>query len=408
MRRLPGNTSREVLRSMLLFAKDLVDVEFINCDLPQDIGYMTAMAVFQNLRAAEEAQAMLHGKPNPTGQATMIVELFTHGVNPAALSRRNTIDQPPYSHGGISPSSLSPLSTLDHNAPMNGAAAGNGNSTSLPPPDSGSGLNTLFAAQPNGVNDHPHVSGKSMINQVDEDTGELLRNSVAFAQNDYSGPASAPHLQRRATNPTISLSQLSTLMGTGFVPGSMPMTNSTASSASGISPGIGNMGMGRYNNQQMPRHNYPPANPADQNPPCNTLYVGNLPPDTSEDELKALFSRQRGYKRMVFRCKSNGPICFVEFEDVSLATRALNELYGYQLSNSVKGGIRLSFSKNPLGVRSGQPGSMHQSTPLSPTGPMTGTNGFTGMAASRFSTASGPPPGLAAPPGQAFRPGYFY
>ncbi|KAK9240776.1 hypothetical protein V1525DRAFT_138465 [Lipomyces kononenkoae] len=96
----------------------------------------------------------------------------------------------------------------------------------------------------------------------------------------------------------------------------------------------------------------PPANPADQNPPCNTLYVGNLPMNTSEDELKALFSRQRGYKRLCFRTKMNGPMCFVEFEDVAYATRALTELYGRGLSNSVKGGIRLSFSKNPLGVRS--------------------------------------------------------
>lgn len=96
----------------------------------------------------------------------------------------------------------------------------------------------------------------------------------------------------------------------------------------------------------------PPANPADQNPPCNTLYVGNLPPDTNEEELKELFSSRRGYKRLCFRTKANGPMCFVEFDDVSWATRALEELYGFGLSNSVKGGIRLSFSKNPLGVRS--------------------------------------------------------
>ena len=47
-------------------------------------------------------------------------------------------------------------------------------------------------------------------------------------------------------------------------------------------------------------------------------------------------------------------MCFVEFDDVSFATRALAELYGRQLPRSTvssKGGIRLSFSKNPLGVR---------------------------------------------------------
>lgn len=96
----------------------------------------------------------------------------------------------------------------------------------------------------------------------------------------------------------------------------------------------------------------PPANPADQNPPCNTLYVGNIPPNTVEEELIALFSKQDGYRRLSFKVKNNGPMCFVEFSDVRLATKALSELYGYGLSNSVKGGLRLSFSKNPLGVRS--------------------------------------------------------
>ncbi|KAG2203501.1 hypothetical protein INT47_008228 [Mucor saturninus] len=90
------------------------------------------------------------------------------------------------------------------------------------------------------------------------------------------------------------------------------------------------------------------SNPADQNPPCNTLYVGNLPPNTNEDELKSMFYKCPGYKRLSFRNKSNGPMCFVEFEDAIYAAQALQDLHGNPLSNSVKGGIRLSFSKNPL------------------------------------------------------------
>ncbi|KAI9265474.1 hypothetical protein EDC94DRAFT_640181 [Helicostylum pulchrum] len=90
---------------------------------------------------------------------------------------------------------------------------------------------------------------------------------------------------------------------------------------------------------------------ANQNPPCNTLYVGNLPPSTSEDELRSLFETCEGYKRMCFRNKPQGPMCFVEFEDVVYATQAMNEHQGHLLSNSVKGGIRLSFSKNPLFIK---------------------------------------------------------
>lgn len=92
-----------------------------------------------------------------------------------------------------------------------------------------------------------------------------------------------------------------------------------------------------------------------QHPPCNTLYVENLPADTSEDELKGIFAKQRGYKRLCFRTKDSGPMCFVEFEDTSYATLALHDLYGQPLHNSIEGGIRLSYSKNPLGVRSDQP-----------------------------------------------------
>ncbi|KAG2178570.1 hypothetical protein INT44_001723 [Umbelopsis vinacea] len=131
-------------------------------------------------------------------------------------------------------------------------------------------------------------------------------------------------------------------------PGVQNASNSNSSSTAGTnglpSPGLSSPG---YRGVTM----IPAQNPADQNPPCNTLYVGNLPPNTSEDELKALFSRCVGYKRLSFRNKPNGPMCFVEFEDVACAAQALNDLYGNPLSNSVKGGIRLSYSKNPLGVR---------------------------------------------------------
>jgi hypothetical protein len=66
-------------------------------------------------------------------------------------------------------------------------------------------------------------------------------------------------------------------------------------------------------------HGMPKVNGADQNPPINTLYVGNLPtaptlvyPNQLEDALKALFERCPGYRQLCFRQKSNGPMCFVE------------------------------------------------------------------------------------------------
>ncbi|KAL7420423.1 hypothetical protein Q5752_005394 [Cryptotrichosporon argae] len=100
-------------------------------------------------------------------------------------------------------------------------------------------------------------------------------------------------------------------------------------------------------------------NPADQNPPINTLYIGNLPatqsrdypPNFLEESLRALFNMCPGFKRMSFRQKINGPMCFVEFEDVAFAAQAIHDLYGNTLHGMVKGGIRLSYSKNSLGQR---------------------------------------------------------
>lgn len=61
-------------------------------------------------------------------------------------------------------------------------------------------------------------------------------------------------------------------------------------------------------------------NAADQNPPINTLYVGNLPTNIStpqqikmlEDSLQQLFSRCPGFIKLALRQKNNGPMCFVE------------------------------------------------------------------------------------------------
>lgn len=94
----------------------------------------------------------------------------------------------------------------------------------------------------------------------------------------------------------------------------------------------------------------------DQNPPGNTLFVGNLPGSISnaasaalEESLRQRFQSCAGYRQLSYRVKNNGPMCFVEFDDVQNAARALAEVNGDAMNGAVKnGGLRLSFSKNPL------------------------------------------------------------
>ncbi|MCJ1307969.1 cell cycle RNA binding protein whi3 [Agyrium rufum] len=437
MRRLPIKTSNETLRSMFLFAKDFVGADFVANDYPEDKGYLSAVARFRNPGAAQEARSLLDGKPNTTNEAKMIVEVLeTPPSTSAPAHRRNTLDVTSPRATTSSSSSINSLASQNNRQSsryngtfqaMDGASPpGKGqfgsqslqNSVELDPT---SPFQSFYAStSPIG---HPlerqRLSGKSIIGEdgVDEETGELLKDPIGYAnaRNDSLGT-----MPRRSTQPTLSNHRMANLNlnGTNVQTSSSynitsprnlhsPPSVLSSTNVSSMGPNAANYS---FSPQNFQRHNYPPVNPADKNPPCNTLYVGNLPIDTSEDELKALFSKQRGYRRLCFRTKQNGPMCFVEFEDVSFATKALNELYGYPLHNSVKGGIRLSFSKNPLGVRAGQPGGIAgMSTPMSPPGGLGGpgnvggaggmmTGGSTNGNMGGFPTANGPPPGLA-PPG---------
>lgn len=432
MRKLPHHISNEALRTMFLFAKDFVSADFIPSE-PEDKGYLSAIARFRTSAAAQEARSLLHGRQNTANEAPMIVDILR--LSPGALGpRRNTFDLSATRNAPSSSSSTPSSSgqaarqssrfngafqTIDRMSPPSSALGlpnGGPQAIQMGAIDLAAGsearssyLNFFPPQSPIGTAlGGQRVSGKDVIEEygIEDESGELLKDPVAFAKNETA--VSGGPVPRRPTNPQLPTSRfaglsLSTNNVTspplpGFPARSVaPLQSPTSALSSGA---IGNLGPNatyQLANQHYQRHNYPPVNPADQNPPCNTLYVGNLPIDTSEDELKAMFSKQRGYKRLCFRTKQNGPMCFVEFEDISFATKALNELYGHPLHNSVKGGIRLSFSKNPLGVRTGQPGGMGSSSPMSPQGPLPGVNGMGGMQS--FSTANGPPPGLTAPPG---------
>lgn len=408
---------------MLIFAGDLIDTEFIRSPYPEDQGFATAVARFQSHTGAIEAQQKLHGKPNTAKEINMIVEIHSGGVM-GSFERRNTIDgtaprtqtSSASSAGSASgPPGRSRFGTTFQSSEKvspslpTSSSAGSGE---FPMPDTSAHFQNLFSPQSplaNGTGDRHRVSGKYTINNDagDDETGELLKDPVAYAKNGQH-PSN-----RRPTNPQVPVGRFASLSlstanangnGIGSPTGSGVTSPRGPPIQSPTSPTqMGRAGPNGFSHNNYPRPQYPPVNPADQNPPCNTLYVGNLPIDTSEDELKAVFSKQRGYKRLCFRTKQNGPMCFVEFEDVSFATKALNELYGHPLHNSVKGGIRLSFSKNPLGVRSGQTNGIGANPAMSPHAMAPGY----GMApGASFSAVSGPPPGLSSPQAMISANGY--
>ena len=313
MRQLPMHFTKEGLRSMLLFAKDFISADFAPSNMPDDQGYLTAIARFQSASAAQEAQSLLNGKQTSPNDPPMIVEtirLSPTGNNKFDLSsyRANSNSSNASSGGQVrQPSRFNnAFQSMERITPPNGnhtftnGAPSNG--------DVISPRGNYYSSQ-SPIDQRQRVSGKSVIGEdgTNEDPTDILNDPVAYAEGDM------PSLSRRSTNTTVPNSRWNGLSLTTSNPTSPP-TNNYASPRKGAiqSPGAAlspTLSLGpnpnfQMSNQHYQRHNYPPVNPADQNPPCNTLYVGNLPLDTSEDELKTMFSKQRGYKRLCFRTKT--------------------------------------------------------------------------------------------------------
>jgi hypothetical protein len=436
IRRLPRNFTDDALRSMLVFATDLDEAKFVQASESSSLeesGFISALAVFNTEAGAIEARKYLHGKSMDKGGPTLIVELVPSSQSAYNGSRRNTVDgtalrQQNNTSGGSNGTNL-PENTLSRqssrftssfqqstgsqvqqgmnpqkiNSPLTSPLISTAHTYDFPAPDSSNRLQGLFSPQSpvaNAYTDHTRISGKSLINDGndDDETGELLKDPIGYAQNgrkpstyDSFVPQFGSLSLDTNTSPTNGNNPYSQYVvspsSSNYV--SPRSVRSPPLPTPSRGPTVGTNGAYPSRNLNL-KHDYPPVNPADQNPPCNTLYVGNLPVNTSEDELKSLFSKSRGFKRLCFRTKQNGPMCFVEYEDITYASHALHELYGVQLHNSYKGGIRVSFSKNPLGVRSDSRPVMNSHT---------GQPGYgNGMGPpSGFSTAAGPPPGLMAP-----------
>ncbi|KAF3903624.1 hypothetical protein AA313_de0204901 [Arthrobotrys entomopaga] len=451
---LPRQITDRELRSIFILTKDFLHVELIP-DSPLEGGLpspkRSAVARFRSFGAAQEAKDHINSKraeifEGEVLQATMPISQ----PQPTMVSRRNTTDSSsrPTLLSTSTASSIASSSGRSLGKAQGLQAPYSATEAIIPPvgligtiPPSlangslgglGTGLGSLASSKSFGSSSSDYSlgpspeyitdafpslpvrtpgsvgpsSGKALLMESEPENNEeydsLLSDHSRYLYTADPTPLAAMQKPRRSTNPASMATRFSQLsLNTNNLP---PLSGPIMGSPATMAPGNASTltspisipmsaSTAAPNSSILPPYQrvLPAANPADQNPPCNTLYVGNLPANTSEDELKALFSRQRGYKRLCFRTKANGPMCFVEFEDVAYATRALTELYGRGLSNSVKGGIRLSFSKNPLGVRSNQ----NPANLQSPTTPATG--GGTGSAGGLFSTALHAPPGLPHP-----------
>ncbi|KAJ4959373.1 hypothetical protein NE237_026484 [Protea cynaroides] len=88
---------------------------------------------------------------------------------------------------------------------------------------------------------------------------------------------------------------------------------------------------------------YAPVQNMKDNPPCNTLFIGNLGENVIESELRDLFSTQPGFKQMKILRQERNTVCFMEFEDVNSATNVHHNLQGAVIPSSGRGGMRIQY-----------------------------------------------------------------
>ncbi|KAL6496891.1 hypothetical protein OROGR_028820 [Orobanche gracilis] len=88
---------------------------------------------------------------------------------------------------------------------------------------------------------------------------------------------------------------------------------------------------------------YVPVQNTKDNPPCNTLFIGNLGENINEEELRGLFSGQPGFKQMKVLRQERHTVCFIEFEDVNSATNVHRSLQGAVIPSSGSIGMRIQY-----------------------------------------------------------------
>ncbi|KAF6149057.1 hypothetical protein GIB67_018635 [Kingdonia uniflora] len=88
---------------------------------------------------------------------------------------------------------------------------------------------------------------------------------------------------------------------------------------------------------------YAPIQNVKDNPPCNTLFIGNLGENTTEEELRGMFSIRPGFKQMKVLKQERNTVCFIEFNDLSSAINVHQSLQGAVIPSSGRGGMRIQY-----------------------------------------------------------------
>ncbi|KAJ9190315.1 hypothetical protein P3X46_001531 [Hevea brasiliensis] len=82
--------------------------------------------------------------------------------------------------------------------------------------------------------------------------------------------------------------------------------------------------------------------------PCSTLFIANLGPNCTEDELKQSLSQYPGFNVLKMRAKGGMPVAFADFEEVEQANKVMEDLQGTLLPSSDRGGMHIEYARSKM------------------------------------------------------------
>ncbi|KAJ4959485.1 hypothetical protein NE237_026596 [Protea cynaroides] len=82
--------------------------------------------------------------------------------------------------------------------------------------------------------------------------------------------------------------------------------------------------------------------------PCSTLFIANLGPNCTEEELKQVLTQYRGFHVLKLRARSGMPVAFAAFENKECATEAMQSLQGSMLPSSDRGGLHIEYARSKM------------------------------------------------------------
>uniref|UniRef100_A0A183G9D4 RRM domain-containing protein n=1 Tax=Heligmosomoides polygyrus TaxID=6339 RepID=A0A183G9D4_HELPZ len=78
------------------------------------------------------------------------------------------------------------------------------------------------------------------------------------------------------------------------------------------------------------------------------LFVANLSPGVTEDELRSVFKAFAGFTRLRMHTKNGTSVAFIEYATLASATSAMMALQGFHLGSSERGGLRIEYARNKM------------------------------------------------------------